>query len=204
MHQCHPSLQLPAMAQENGFLILNPVYKTPIGSVVPASWICQTKLHNKNRDAGVESEVWNQARFGIAKVKTNLTFVSAQSIIIQTKGFCSHIALRLISLWMKKWQWKKNVWMKHLARSRSHFLLPCHRRKVFCPLFRYLCSREEENWMDAGNATIQPSHVIATITQPPPPTIVHNIHRLLLYCATEVIHLTQSEAQTTYWHKYCV
>lgn len=72
-----------------------------------------------------------------------------------------------------------------------------HLRKVFCPVFWYLFSRGEENWRDAGNATIQPSHVMATITQPPPPTIVHNIHRLLLHCATEVIHSTQSKAQTT-------
>lgn len=72
-----------------------------------------------------------------------------------------------------------------------------HLREVFSPVFWRLCSREEENWRDAGNATIQPSHVMATITQPPPPTIVHNIHRLLLHRATEVIHSTQSEAQTT-------
>lgn len=84
-----------------------------------------------------------------------------------------------------------------LYRVKESFLVTFHVRKVFCPMFWYLYSREEGDWRDAGNATIQPSHVMATITQPPPPTIVHNIHQPLLYCATEVIHLTQSKAQST-------
>lgn len=80
-----------------------------------------------------------------------------------------------------------------LYRVKESVLVTFHLRKVFCPMFWYLCSKEEENWRDAGNATIQPSHVMATTTQPPPPTIVHSIHRPLLHCATEVIHLTQSK-----------
>lgn len=35
-----------------------------------------------------------------------------------------------------------------------------------------------------------------------PPTIVHNIHQLLLFCATEFIHLTQRKAQITCLHSH--
>lgn len=70
----------------------------------------------------------------------------------------------------------------------SHYMV----EKYFVLLLWLSCSREEENWRDAGNATMR--HPLLSI----------NIHRLLSRRATEVIHLTQSDAQTTCLHKYCV
>lgn len=132
-----------APAQED-FLILNPAYKTPIGSAVsPALNTC---------------------------------------LILRI-----HVTLKNDGEWkIFEWNTKRG--------QRVILFVTFHLRKVFCPVFRYSCSTEEENWRDAGNATIRPSHVMATIIQPPPPTIVHNIHRLLLYRATEVIHATQSKS----------
>lgn len=90
------------------------------------------------------------------------------------------------------------------VKQHLFFFAIFHLRKVFCPVYWYLSSREKEIWRYAGSVTIQPSHVMSTITQSPLPSIVHSIHQLLLYRATDPIHLTQSKAQTTCLHKCCV